>query len=264
MIWSIASTLFSPLYAGVEPYYPPELAVQGFEEGYVKLSALVFARNNVEVPKFCVGEKKEVVEPRILESEFTPGWLSYRYLINAPLGKELNFNYGGKEFTIPSFSKNKEIPILYTSCADDQPGVSENWKNFLAYANSKNVCVQLKGGDNIPYPDNGLDEIFPNGWEDREITEEEKRKVIDLYLKLYIKKLEALPKDGRIIPTITQDDDHDCYDGRGSLGESEKWSIPTFVRKVADSLFLLLQQHMVEAEKKNFGFFGGQDNYSKI
>lgn len=260
MIVSITSLLFTSLYASTYPdYFPPTLGVQHIGSGRLTLSALVCAKDGVTVPKFCADG--EAFDPTILDSMFTPGWTLYRYLFTIPLAGS-SVVWGTTTFTIPSFAQG--LKCFYTSCADGQPGVSENWKKFYAYANKMKACVHLRGGDNIPYPDDGLDAIFHNDWPDRDITDEEKQQVTDLYLKLYLQALSELPKEGALIPTIAQRDDHDCYDGRGSLGDSENRSIPRFIRQVADSLFFRLQQHILESEKEKFCFFGGADNYSKL
>lgn len=150
-ILAAVTTWCVPLYVGAA-CFPPSLSIQGFgQDGEILFSALVVAKKGVEVPVLMIGGI--VQRPNPISSPFMPGWEAHHYLFKIPK-KGATFDFGSKHFNVPAFENG--LRCLYTSCADAQPGVSENWKKFYAFANQSGANVHLKGGDNIPYPDTGL------------------------------------------------------------------------------------------------------------
>lgn len=250
------------LYAQDFPdYSPPSFVFQGpLDQSIYKLSVLIVAKKDVPPPVVATAEK--TMSYSILKSKYITGWTLYRFSLTIPWTGQ-NITVGDKTFTIPSLANR--LSIFYTSCNDNQKGVEDNWKMFRAFAEKNNACLHIQGGDNIPYPDNGLDEIFNHDWK-QALTQDHKKKVKQLYLRLYLQAFQWLKTEGTVYPQINERDDHDFYDGFGSLSqESETSPIALHIRDVAEEMYLLFQHHIMPEEKTQAGFFGGSaHNFSRV
>ncbi|MFC6282049.1 MULTISPECIES: alkaline phosphatase D family protein [Polaromonas] len=211
----------------------PILFARGTDEFQCELSAVVVTPDNVAPP--LVGPADgEGVRPARLYSQF--GRTVWRYDFRLPAREDATYRFGNATFPVAA-DLSKDVRIAYVSCngqehADaDRPAAERNamWRRLATEHARTPFGLLLHGGDQLY-----ADEVFQSHpalarWAEtarakktEQVFSEDMRKAAEShYFHRYLMLL-AQPEIAHLVarvPSLMMWDDHDIFDGWGSLPE---------------------------------------------
>lgn len=270
----------------VEPL-KPEFLHSGFvlrdtEPNQISFSLMILNQQN-EAPLFTVQDRSIKPEKFYAAS----GWNLWRYEVQdmyAVFGVgSFPYSIGDKFKGSVSLPRNNDARRIFYTCCNkrDEEGTDENWGKVWKEHENNPFTLSLRGGDEnyldavlqLPSIKDWISRLRANGVVQNAVLKEDftgkmREEVEQFCFEVYFSRLKCpnYQKVLRAIMRVVQRDDHEGFDGDGSLPEKlQNCPVIQGIRSVTTKFFLLFHHHMRPEEAEKFEYFGEPGKgYSKI